>query len=164
MKFIIILFIGLTLMNCLELSATESMDAENKIIRNKNVAVILVDFPDTPDSVKIHYPTIEEAQEYFCGELITSYFSDISYNKFDITGQVFGYFTMPVTLTEDLRNNDEIINITDLIVPHPRIQERRFVLEPLNEVMSNYVHPLLQKKISTLLEECADNCMVKKVD
>jgi len=60
--------------------------------------------------------------------------------------------------------NDEIINITDLIVPHPRIQERRFVLEPLNEVMCNYIHPLLQKKISTLLEECADNCMVKKVD
>lgn len=60
--------------------------------------------------------------------------------------------------------NDEIIDTADLIVPHPRIQERKFVLEPLNEIMSSYMHPLLQKKISTLLKECTDSCVVKKID
>lgn len=59
--------------------------------------------------------------------------------------------------------NDDIIDIADLIVPHPRIQERRFALEPLNEIMSDYIHPKLEKKISTLLEECADDCMVNKI-
>lgn len=56
--------------------------------------------------------------------------------------------------------NDDIVNTPDLIIPHPRIQERNFVLEPLNEVMPDFVHPLLNKKISTLLVECTDQCKV----
>ncbi|MGB5990459.1 MAG: 2-amino-4-hydroxy-6-hydroxymethyldihydropteridine diphosphokinase [Marinifilaceae bacterium] len=59
--------------------------------------------------------------------------------------------------------NKDIVNTEDLILPHPRIQERRFVLEPLKEVMGDFVHPIYLKKISTLLEECADECIVKKI-
>lgn len=59
--------------------------------------------------------------------------------------------------------NSDIIDTKDLIVPHPRIQERRFVLEPLNEIMPNFIHPILEKKISTILEECADESIVNKV-
>jgi 2-amino-4-hydroxy-6-hydroxymethyldihydropteridine diphosphokinase len=59
--------------------------------------------------------------------------------------------------------NKDIVNTEDLILPHPRIQERRFVLEPLNEIMGYFVHPVYTKKISTLLEECADECIVKKI-
>lgn len=56
--------------------------------------------------------------------------------------------------------NSEIIDVPDLEIPHPRIQERNFVLEPLNQVMPDYVHPVLNKKISTLMEECTDKCRV----
>jgi 2-amino-4-hydroxy-6-hydroxymethyldihydropteridine diphosphokinase len=59
--------------------------------------------------------------------------------------------------------DSEIIDIPDLIVPHPRIQERRFALEPLREIMSDFVHPIIGKKISTILEECADNSIVKRI-
>lgn len=56
--------------------------------------------------------------------------------------------------------NSDIINSTDLEIPHPRIQERNFVLQPLNQIMADFIHPVLDKKISTLNDECADDCKV----
>ncbi len=47
--------------------------------------------------------------------------------------------------------NDMIIKDEELIVPHPRMHIRKFVLEPLNEIAPDYVHPVFQKKISELL-------------
>jgi len=41
-------------------------------------------------------------------------------------------------------------------VPHPYIAEREFVLESLNELMPNYFHPILNKKISRLYKEVKD--------
>jgi len=58
--------------------------------------------------------------------------------------------------------NDIIIDEDNLEIPHPRIQERAFVLAPLTEIMPDYIHPLLKKKISTLMEECTDDCIVVK--
>jgi len=53
--------------------------------------------------------------------------------------------------------NNEIINTTKLNIPHPFIQQRKFVLVPLSEIAPNYIHPILKKNISTLLSECKDN-------
>lgn len=58
----------------------------------------------------------------------------------------------------------KIINSGILKIPHPRIHERRFVLEPLNEIAPEIVHPLLKKKIKTLLEECDDRRGVERTD
>ena len=53
--------------------------------------------------------------------------------------------------------SDKIIDHEDLIIPHPRLHLRNFVLYPLNEIASDLVHPILIKPISELLEECEDN-------
>lgn len=58
--------------------------------------------------------------------------------------------------------NKEMIREKDLIVPHPEIQNRRFVLVPLNELSPGLKHPVLKKTIHQLLEDCTDTLYVKK--
>jgi len=48
---------------------------------------------------------------------------------------------------------DEILNGPDLTVPHPRMTERTFVLEPLREVRPTWVHPGLQRGVRELLAD-----------
>ncbi|MDR2802560.1 MAG: 2-amino-4-hydroxy-6-hydroxymethyldihydropteridine diphosphokinase [Prevotellaceae bacterium] len=50
----------------------------------------------------------------------------------------------------------EIICTSGLIVPHPRLHERRFTLMPLCEIAPEMKHPVLKKTIRTLLQECED--------
>lgn len=50
-----------------------------------------------------------------------------------------------------------------LTIPHPKIQERRFTLAPLNEHWSTFVHPVLQKSQERLLDECTDKAIVTRV-
>jgi 2-amino-4-hydroxy-6-hydroxymethyldihydropteridine diphosphokinase len=48
-----------------------------------------------------------------------------------------------------------------LRLPHPLIQSRRFVLEPLTELVPSLVHPVLKKTISELLAETTDESQVR---
>ena len=57
--------------------------------------------------------------------------------------------------------NHDIIDHPQLIVPHPRLHLRKFVLTPLNEIAPNYLHPLSNKTIFNLLSECEDTSEVK---
>lgn len=45
---------------------------------------------------------------------------------------------------------NEIVDETDLKIPHPLISQRDFVLIPLKELMPNFVHPVLNKAIKEL--------------
>ncbi len=46
---------------------------------------------------------------------------------------------------------DLIFEGDHLRIPHPHIPERSFVLEPLNEIIPGFVHPILNKSVSELL-------------
>ncbi|HIX53972.1 MAG TPA: 2-amino-4-hydroxy-6-hydroxymethyldihydropteridine diphosphokinase [Candidatus Sphingobacterium stercoripullorum] len=56
-----------------------------------------------------------------------------------------------------------IVSTEHLTIPHPRIQERRFVLEPLNEISPNLIHPVLGLSQKELLAQCTDKLMVEKI-
>ena len=58
--------------------------------------------------------------------------------------------------------NNEIIKLEQLEIPHPQMQNRLFVLLPLNNLKIKYFHPLLKKNGTDLLKNCNDktNCIL----
>ena len=60
----------------------------------------------------------------------------------------------PRTIDLDILMYDEVISSDEkVILPHPRMHEREFVLKPLNEIAPYLMHPVFNKRIFTLLEE-----------
>jgi 2-amino-4-hydroxy-6-hydroxymethyldihydropteridine diphosphokinase len=59
--------------------------------------------------------------------------------------------------------NDEKHNYHFLKLPHPEMQNRRFVLLPLSEIAAEVIHPVFNKPITELLNDCKDQLEVKKI-
>lgn len=67
----------------------------------------------------------------------------------------------PRTIDIDmLLYNGLVLEQEHLTLPHPRLHLRKFVLIPLNEIAGAYLHPVLNKTIFNLLEECPDTSEV----
>lgn len=60
--------------------------------------------------------------------------------------------------------DDEIIFSKTLIVPHPRMLERKFALVPLVEIARNVIHPIEKKHLYICLENCSDSSEITKID
>ena len=58
---------------------------------------------------------------------------------------------------------NSIISEKELIVPHPRLLERRFVLQPLAEIAPDLQHPLTGKSICELLTSLKSDEQVVKI-
>jgi 2-amino-4-hydroxy-6-hydroxymethyldihydropteridine diphosphokinase len=56
-----------------------------------------------------------------------------------------------------------IINEKRLKIPHPLIEQRKFVLAPLAEISPDKIHPISKKSVAQLLIECEDNLKVKQL-
>lgn len=57
----------------------------------------------------------------------------------------------------------DIIDLPQLKVPHPYLHQRRFTLQPLQEIAPELNHPLLKQSVSELLKVCPDVSEVKKL-
>lgn len=58
--------------------------------------------------------------------------------------------------------DNEIIQSTNLVVPHPQMQDRLFVLLPMKDLQLEFVHPVMNKSTQDLIDSCKDksNCKV----
>lgn len=59
--------------------------------------------------------------------------------------------------------NDEIIETENLKIPHIQLQNRKFVLFPMNDIAPKWKHPKLNKTISELLNSCVDTSEIKEI-
>lgn len=69
------------------------------------------------------------------------------------------------TLDIDILYYDNLIQEDDkLILPHPGIAKRRFVLRPLADIAPQFYHPILGKDTRNLLQECRDKSELRKTN
>lgn len=57
----------------------------------------------------------------------------------------------------------DVISEADLVVPHPEIHKRRFVLEPLYEIASYFIHPVFGVSIRGLKDRLTDTKIVEMI-
>ena len=59
--------------------------------------------------------------------------------------------------------NTELMLTDKVVIPHPYLHQRKFVLAPLAEIAPGIIHPALKKTIEQLLLECDDRCNVSRL-
>jgi 2-amino-4-hydroxy-6-hydroxymethyldihydropteridine diphosphokinase len=59
--------------------------------------------------------------------------------------------------------DDAVISSPEVTIPHPAMQHRRFVLEPLAEIAGDVRHPVLQKTVREMLDELPAGQSVRKI-
>ncbi|WP_299055223.1 2-amino-4-hydroxy-6-hydroxymethyldihydropteridine diphosphokinase [uncultured Polaribacter sp.] len=59
--------------------------------------------------------------------------------------------------------DNEVIFSEELIVPHPRMLQRKFVMVPLCEIASKTIHPLEKKELISCLKNCDDSSKIEKI-
>jgi 2-amino-4-hydroxy-6-hydroxymethyldihydropteridine diphosphokinase len=73
-----------------------------------------------------------------------------------------GYQNRTIDL-DILMVEDEIVDSESLKLPHPQMQNRKFVLLPLSDLAAEVIHPILKRSISQLLTETKDTDVIEQI-
>lgn len=77
--------------------------------------------------------------------------------------KVNSYESRPIDL-DIIFVEDAIIDTITLQVPHPEMSNRKFVLQPLNDIASKVKHPKFNKEVSVLLDACEDESVLEPIN
>lgn len=58
---------------------------------------------------------------------------------------------------------NEVMDEPELQIPHPRLHLRRFTLAPMADIAPGHIHPVFNKSVKQLLDECADSSFIHKL-
>ena len=82
-----------------------------------------------------------------------------------LQGRERGERNAPRTIDLDiLLLGTSVLSTPELIVPHPRFHQRRFVLEPMVEIAPDVIHPVMGKTMRELLIDCRDASEVMRLE
>jgi 2-amino-4-hydroxy-6-hydroxymethyldihydropteridine diphosphokinase len=71
----------------------------------------------------------------------------------------------PRTIDIDIISfNNACIETPSLVIPHPQMQNRLFVLLPMNDLQTEFVHPVLEQSVSELIASCPDESSCTAID
>lgn len=79
-----------------------------------------------------------------------------------VRNQVAAYQPRPIDI-DIIAFNEDIVATETLQIPHPHLQDRKFVLQPMLDLGSNWVHPIVKKSIAQLLAETKDTSSITAV-
>ena len=97
--------------------------------------------------------------DLFADEVLTKAFEIEAELKRTRSGNGYEGRTMDIDI---LFFNNEIIDKERLVIPHPHICQRKFVLLPMAEIEPNFIHPQNGKTMQQLVEICPDNGKIRK--
>lgn len=60
--------------------------------------------------------------------------------------------------------DDYVFSMDNLIIPHPYITTRNFVLQPLSEIKPNLIHPKLRLALKSVIDLCKDKNWIKRLE
>ncbi len=111
------------------------------------------------------------SQDYFYNQVISlrtkkqpSALLDVLLTIESGLGRVRSFKNAPRILDIDiLFFGDDIIHDGDLLIPHPRLHLRNFILIPMAEIAGNFIHPVYKKTINELLQQTTDQSTVNKL-
>ncbi len=111
------------------------------------------DFYNACISVRTFYGTAEVLNKLLEIE------NSLGRNRIDVEGYEARTIDLDIVFS-----SEGIIKTEKLKVPHPAIQDRKFVLAPLADIASDMVHPVFNETVLTLLEDTSDTSSVTKVN
>ena len=79
-------------------------------------------------------------------------------------GRVRGELNAPRILDLDILDyQGEVMDTTSLVLPHPRLHERRFVLIPIAEIAPDWRHPILELTAAQLLARLSSEQQIERI-